>query len=129
VSKPFFSTLHRWLFSGELYDPFSEFFVAIDPELAHVQYVHPSAHLGGLGADAGILFGGDGEAPDVSGEREGGQRLWETKYRFRKDMLPMFVGEAFGRKASWFGAWLIAFIDAIISIDIFHGEKSELYPV
>ena len=30
VSKPFFSMLHRWLFSGELYDPFSEFFVAVD---------------------------------------------------------------------------------------------------
>jgi gamma-tubulin complex component 3 len=29
---------------------------------------------------------------------ENGQKLWETKYKFRKDMLPMFVGEPFGKK-------------------------------
>ncbi|EKM59180.1 uncharacterized protein PHACADRAFT_205357 [Phanerochaete carnosa HHB-10118-sp] len=33
VSKPFFATLHKWLFSGELNDPFSEFFVSVDPGL------------------------------------------------------------------------------------------------
>ncbi|KAF8076445.1 gamma-tubulin complex DGRIP91/SPC98 component [Lyophyllum atratum] len=97
VSKPFFATLHKWLFSGELYDPFSEFFVALDLSMAHLQYVHPSSLAGGIGqlsADGG--FGGD--ADDISGAREGGLRLWETKYQFQKDMLPMFVGEAFGRK-------------------------------
>lgn len=97
VSKPFFSSLHKWLFSGELYDPFLEFFVALDLSMAHLQYVHPSSLAGGVGqlsADGG--FGGD--ADDIPGMREEGLRLWETKYRFQKDMLPMFVGEAFGRK-------------------------------
>jgi gamma-tubulin complex component 3 len=102
VSKPFFATLHKWLFSGELYDPYAEFFVSLDPELAHVQYVHPSSLAGGIGhlsADGGFAgVGADNE--DISSDREGGLRLWEAKYQFQKDMLPMFVGEAFGRKAS-----------------------------
>jgi gamma-tubulin complex component 3 len=101
VSKPFFATLHKWLFSGELYDPYSEFFVAMNPELANMQYVHPSSLAGGVGqlsSDGG--FGGfGGDDGEISGERYGGLKLWEAKYQFQKDMLPMFVGEAFGRKA------------------------------
>lgn len=38
----------------------------------------------------------------MSVEREAGLRLWESKYRFQKDMLPAFVGEVFGRKVSSF---------------------------
>ncbi|ETW84038.1 hypothetical protein HETIRDRAFT_415759 [Heterobasidion irregulare TC 32-1] len=100
VSKPFFSTLQKWLFSGELYDPYSEFFVTVDPELAHLQYVYPSALSDGFGqlsGDGG--FGGlGGDNEDISGERESGLRLWEAKHQFRKEMLPAFVGEGFGRK-------------------------------
>ncbi|KAJ7904561.1 gamma-tubulin complex, component 3 [Mycena olivaceomarginata] len=100
VSKPFFATLHKWLFSGELYDPFSEFFVAVDPTLAHMQYVHPSSLAGGIGpfgGDGGFGgLGGDGD--DISVDRDGGLKLWEAKYQFQEDMLPMFVGEAFGKK-------------------------------
>ncbi|KAI9574841.1 gamma-tubulin complex, component 3 [Boletus coccyginus] len=96
VSKPFFSTLHKWLFSGELYDPYNEFFVSVDPNLAHVQYLlHPSLLTGGGDGVFGALAG---DADDMSTEHESGLRLWEAKYRFRKDMLPMFVGEAFGKK-------------------------------
>ncbi|KIM53815.1 hypothetical protein SCLCIDRAFT_1222528 [Scleroderma citrinum Foug A] len=96
VSQPFFSTLHKWLFSGELYDPYNEFFVAVNPELAHVQYLlHPTS-LSGVGD--GVFGALSGEADDISSEREGGLRLWEAKYQFRMDMLPMFVGEAFGKK-------------------------------
>ncbi|KAL4242041.1 Spindle pole body component [Abortiporus biennis] len=95
VSKPFFSTLHNWLFCGELNDPFGEFFVAVDPELAHIQYVQQSAGL--LSGDGG--FGGfGGDTDDIIGDRDGGLKLWEGKYRFQKDMLPAFVGETFGRK-------------------------------
>ncbi|KAF9485312.1 gamma-tubulin complex, DGRIP91/SPC98 component [Pholiota conissans] len=96
VSRPFFATLHKWLFSGELYDPFEEFFVTADSSLGHVAYVHPSSIPGGinhLSNDDG--FGGDND--EILG-RDNGQKLWETKYRFRKDMLPMFVGESFGKK-------------------------------
>ncbi|KAG6831584.1 hypothetical protein H0H92_009057 [Tricholoma furcatifolium] len=97
VSKPFFATLHKWLFSGELYDPFSEFFVALDHTMAKAQYGHPSGLPGGIGQlSLDGNFGGDSD--DVPGLRESGLRLWETKYQFQKEMLPMFVGEAFGRK-------------------------------
>ncbi|EPT03667.1 hypothetical protein FOMPIDRAFT_1028525 [Fomitopsis schrenkii] len=97
VSKPFFAALHKWLFSGELVDPFSEFFVAVDPELAHLQYGQPANDgIGASGGDGG--FGGFGDNEDMSVEREAGLRLWESKYRFQKDMLPAFVGEVFGRK-------------------------------
>lgn len=96
MSKPFFATLHSWLFSGDLNDPFSEFFVAVDPSLAHVQYVQRSSG-GQLGGDGG--FGGlAGDNADLSTERESGLKLWEEKYQFQKNMLPAFVGEAFGRK-------------------------------
>ncbi|KAG5649023.1 hypothetical protein DXG03_000372 [Asterophora parasitica] len=96
VSKPFFATLHKWLFSGELYDPFSEFFVALDVSMAHLQYVHPSSLAGGIGQLS--ADGGFGDSDDILGTREGGLKPWDAKYRFQKDMIPMFVGEAFGRK-------------------------------
>ncbi|OJA18989.1 hypothetical protein AZE42_00397 [Rhizopogon vesiculosus] len=92
VSTPFFNTLHKWLFSGELYDPHSEFFVSVDPSLAHLQVLHPSSLAGGIDA-----FGEDSISGDRS-EGVGGLRVWEAKYHFRKEMLPMFVGENFGRK-------------------------------
>ncbi|KAG1754022.1 gamma-tubulin complex, component 3 [Suillus paluster] len=92
VSTPFFNTLHKWLFSGELYDPHSEFFVSVDPSLAHLQGLHPSSLAGGIDA-----FGEDSVSADRS-EGGGGLRVWEAKYHFRKEMLPMFVGENFGRK-------------------------------
>ncbi|KAJ3987247.1 gamma-tubulin complex, component 3 [Lentinula detonsa] len=96
VSKPFFSTLHKWLFSGELYDPFNEFFVAMDPGLAHVQYMHPSSLTGNINQLAGDSF----VSPDQDDprDRRGGLTIWQAKYKFEQNMLPMFVGEAFGRK-------------------------------
>ena len=85
--------LHKWLFSGELYDPFSEFFVHIDPELANVQFVQaPATQPNGIGGADEALAGGH------DGEYQGGLRLWESKYIFRREMLPAFVGEDFGRK-------------------------------
>ena len=64
MSKPFFSMLHKWLFSGELNDPFSEFFVAVDPDLVHVQYVQQSANgrLAGDGGFAGLA----GDADEIN---------------------------------------------------------------
>ncbi|KAF5390561.1 hypothetical protein D9757_002759 [Collybiopsis confluens] len=96
VSKPFFMTLHRWLFSGELYDPFDEFFVAAEPGLAHVHYMHPSSLTGNINQ----LANGDFELADQDGvrDRRTEHSIWQTKYRFQQEMLPMFVGEAFGRK-------------------------------
>ncbi|KAF9534282.1 gamma-tubulin complex, DGRIP91/SPC98 component [Crepidotus variabilis] len=98
VSRPFFTTLHKWLFSGELYDPFKEFFVSADSSLGHVNYVHPSSLPGGIGSipnDA--VFGSFNDAEERLGLRNG-QKLWEAKYQFRREMLPAFVGESFGKK-------------------------------
>lgn len=98
VSRPFFSTLHRWLFSGELYDPFAEFFVSVDSELGHIPLGHPSSGMThNLSSDGGFdRFATEGE--DYSGVKEDGLKLWDTKYRFRQEMLPLFVGDAFGKK-------------------------------
>lgn len=60
----------------------------------------PASASGQLAGDGG--FGVDGE--DVSGENESGLKLWETKYRFQKEMLPSFVGEVFGRKVCGYQA-------------------------
>jgi gamma-tubulin complex component 3 len=95
VSAPFFAALARWLFAGELYDPCSEFFVSVDPELERVQYAVPAA-MGNMSADIG--FGVGAEAGDGPGEGEGAFRLWESKYQFVKEMLPAFVSEPLGRK-------------------------------
>jgi gamma-tubulin complex component 3 len=108
VSKPFFETLQKWLFSGELYDPYLEFFVTVDPELAHLQYVYPTT----LATGAGIMTGDGGfggfhvDQDDLTGERESGLRLWQGKYKFRQEMLPAFVGEGFGSKVSDINSYL-----------------------
>jgi gamma-tubulin complex component 3 len=70
----------------------------MDPELAHMQYVHPSSLAGGIGQLSGDGGFGGGSDNDDMLDREGGLRLWEAKYLFQKDMLPLFVGEAFGKK-------------------------------
>ncbi|KAG8748429.1 Microtubule-nucleating Tub4p (gamma-tubulin) complex component [Ceratobasidium sp. 414] len=110
VSKPFFVSLHRWLFSGELHDPFNEFFVSSNPELANHQYMNG---LSALGADGGFAaettyqgLAGDPDELDVAllsadtgaPSAFGGLRMWQSKYQFKKEKLPSFVGEAFGRK-------------------------------
>lgn len=73
--------------------------MSIDPELAHLQYLHPSVQSGGptsLSGDGG--FGGlGGDNEDLLGENQTGRALWETKHQFRKEMLPTFVDEEFGK--------------------------------
>lgn len=104
VSKPFFQTLRKWLFAGELHDPYSEFFVAANPELAHLQYTHAYSNLntGALTADGGFAGAEAEEDERIESDemRQNGLKLWEGKYEFREEMLPSFVGEAFGRKVS-----------------------------
>ncbi|RXW24692.1 hypothetical protein EST38_g1151 [Candolleomyces aberdarensis] len=90
--------LSRWVIGslniGELYDPFSEFFVSVDSSIGPNHHAHPSSLLGGiteLSTDNGFN-GGVGEGDDFSG-KDAGIKLWESKYQFRKEMLPLFVGE------------------------------------
>lgn len=89
VSKPFFTTLQRWIFSGELHDPFQEFFVQRDTDV--------SLREGSGGpleaADVGFEVGFDA----IGGAEEAG-RIWEKKYVFVKAMVPGFISEAFARK-------------------------------
>ncbi|WVQ79124.1 hypothetical protein IAT38_001219 [Cryptococcus sp. DSM 104549] len=85
VSKPFFSTLQRWIFSGELHDPFHEFFVQLNPDAA----ISPRHDIGD-----DELGGGD-----VGGEgMEEAYKVWEKKYVFVKGMVPGFVSEDFAQK-------------------------------
>lgn len=80
----------------------------MDSTMARIQYSHPFSMAGGMGQPTGDGgFGGlSGESDDISGVRETGLRLWEAKYQFQKEMLPMFVGEAFGRKVRSQSAFL-----------------------
>lgn len=99
VSRPFFTTLHKWLFSGELYDPFSEFFVSVDSSIGPSHYSHPSSLPGGIGDHSDVGFGSGvlGDADDF-GSKDAGIKLWESKYQFKETMLPLFVGGASGKK-------------------------------
>lgn len=65
---------------------------------------------------------------DESTEREGGLKLWEGKYQFQKEMLPMFVGEAFGKKVIWQTAQAL-WQAHLPEIDILDGEEPEFYQV
>ncbi|GJN91386.1 hypothetical protein Rhopal_004407-T1 [Rhodotorula paludigena] len=89
LSVPFFATLSAWIYTGELHDPFDEFFVALNPALLE----------GSANQSAGR------RAADEFADRsvEAGvqpHELWAQKFEFRMEMLPAFLGEAFGRKVS-----------------------------
>jgi gamma-tubulin complex component 3 len=92
VSKPFFSTLQRWIFSGELHDPFNEFFVQLNPETSLREGRLSPYHAAG---DAGFEGGMD----IASGVDEAG-KVWEKKYVFVKGMVPGFVSEDFAKKVT-----------------------------
>jgi gamma-tubulin complex component 3 len=127
VSKPFFETLQKWLFSGELYDPYLEFFVTVDPELAHLQYVYPTTLAVGAGIVTDGGFGGfHVDQDDLTGERESGLRLWQGKYKFRQEMLPAFVGEGFGNKVSYMNSYHTALNNSLFT-DLLHWEESQFH--
>ena len=71
VSLPFFRSLSSWIYEGELVDPGDEFFVQRRSEY-----------------DAGSAE----ESIAI------GHEAWSGRYRFRKEMLPTFVEERFGKK-------------------------------
>lgn len=93
MSKPFFSTLQRWIFSGELHDPFQEFFVQLNAEIqASAGRNSPYPLQGGdFGFESELQYGGS---------LDEAHKVWEKKYVFVKGMVPGFVSEEFGKKAS-----------------------------
>lgn len=86
VSKPFFHSLSLWIYEGELQDPFREFFVELnnDPRKANNNRSNTS--------------GADGDMPSFSDLDGDAASLWQNKFVFRKEMLPSFLQESFGRK-------------------------------
>ena len=121
--------MHKWLFSGELYDPFAEFFVSLDTDPTHFMHGLSSGEMRNpLSGDGGLeRFGTDGD--DYSGTREDGLKLWDAKYRFRQEMLPLFVGDVFGKKVnsirSRYDYWSL--IDC--RLDFLNRKKSQLHPI
>jgi gamma-tubulin complex component 3 len=79
VSKPFFHSLSRWIYEGELQDPFCEFFVE-------------------LSAEARASANANNSLPSF--EDVDAVSLWQSKFKFRQEMLPSFLSESFGRKVS-----------------------------
>lgn len=88
VSKPFFLSLQRWISSGVLHDPFNEFFVQVNSETA-------GQHFGRAALRDDMGFGSGG---DISSRHDIAYTLWEKRYIFRKEMLPIFLNEDFGKK-------------------------------
>lgn len=133
MSKPFFATLQKWLFTGELHDPFNEFFVAANPKLVDLPYA-PLSRTANLSGDGGFESGVG--VDDDEGAEMGGQHLWENKFRFRKEMLPSFVSEEFGRKVcSVFYDFypgkvaVIVYLPYCCHADLLDGQKFELCQV
>ncbi|CAD6581720.1 MAG: Microtubule-nucleating Tub4p (gamma-tubulin) complex component [Cyphobasidiales sp. Tagirdzhanova-0007] len=77
VSGPFFKSLAAWIYEGELVDPSAEFFVERNGNI-------------GSGDNATERENGAGYGRKVE--------TWSGRYRFRREMLPSFVGEHFGSK-------------------------------
>lgn len=79
VSRPFFHTLSRWLYDGELEDPFDEFFVArTAPPPARARPVDDLVVLSEPGFDAAAV--------------------WQSRFALRREQLPSFLSEHFARR-------------------------------
>ena len=86
VSKPFFHSLSLWIYEGELQDPFDEFFVELNADPSKPA---PSANKGGSDSI---------DMPSFTDLEADAAALWQNKFIFRKQMLPSFLDESFGRK-------------------------------
>jgi gamma-tubulin complex component 3 len=86
LSAPFFAILSRWIYTGELHDPYDEFFVTLNPALDET--LRQTVRNGEGYADRSVENG----MPS--------HELWTQKYVFRQGMLPSFLDESFGRKVS-----------------------------
>lgn len=86
VSKPFFHSLSLWIYEGELQDPFLEFFVELNDDPRKVSNGRANTS------------GADGDMPSFSDLDGDAASLWQNKFVFRKEMLPSFLQESFGRK-------------------------------
>ena len=84
VSRPFFQSLSRWIYDGELQDPFAEFFVALhaaEPRAPPQRVAAPEADL---------------VVPEEHGTDAG--EVWHHKFTLRRELIPSFLSEGFARK-------------------------------
>lgn len=86
VSSPWFKTLASWIWEGELLDGMDEFFIALNSDMDHQS-----------GQAAWLSAGADPEE-----EAEDGWKVWESKFEFRKDLVPSFISQPFARKVRIF---------------------------
>lgn len=78
VTRPFYDMLRRWIYDGELSDPFHEFFVSErDPSSSK-----PSDDVRGRGAASNV---------------------WEDKYKLDHNMIPSITTEDFAQKVFLIG--------------------------
>ncbi|GAA6006006.1 hypothetical protein JCM10207_007304 [Rhodosporidiobolus poonsookiae] len=87
LSVPFFATLSSWIYDGELRDPYDEFFVALNPALDGNGDERWAARR------EDPVFGERAEEDGVAPHE-----LWAQKFSFRREMLPAFLEESFGKK-------------------------------
>lgn len=71
VSRPFLDIMNRWIYEGELIDPYEEFFVQ---------------------ANSNVLTSQDDDEDENSG------KIWNKKFSFKKEMLPSFLKETLAKK-------------------------------
>lgn len=86
VSRPFFHSLSLWIYEGELQDPFREFFVELNDDPRKTSQSRSNTS------------GTDADMPSFTDLDSDAASLWQNKFVFRKEMLPSFVQESFGRK-------------------------------
>lgn len=110
--------LQKWLYSGDLHDPYGEFFVAVNPGFSRADSTTSESDM-----PPGVRLTMDQK--DIHGP-SAGTRLWESKYQFRKDLLPRFLGESFGKKVNHRP---IENICLYYAIDILNWKKPELHTV
>ncbi|GAB7351628.1 hypothetical protein MBLNU459_g2239t2 [Dothideomycetes sp. NU459] len=76
VTKPFYGMLQRWIYDGELEDPFLEFFVYENYDVDNM---------------------------DADPRRGGATSVWEDKYRLKELMVPSIITPDFARKVFLIG--------------------------
>src|SRR5690606_25541558 len=86
ITTPFYDTLRRWISSGELSDPYQEFFVreTADPE-PKITY----GAFGGLTNFAGLVN---------PSNKAMASSVWESKYTLVNEMVPTVITEEVAKK-------------------------------
>lgn len=74
-----FICLSKWIYEGELQDPFGEFFVELNP--------NPLSSSNE-----------DEQQRDYQDDEIDAAALWENKFLFQSSLVPSFLGESFARK-------------------------------